>query len=103
MRKDEPLKYASGLTIRMFRPAVLYFVVVLMLSPLVSTSEAGLFEKIRANHQARMEARKKKAAKPRPRPVYRSNYRDAHGDAYINHTLLEIEKESERKVIVALL
>ncbi|MEM1441794.1 MAG: L,D-transpeptidase family protein, partial [Verrucomicrobiota bacterium] len=31
---------------------------------------------------------------------YRSNYRDAHGDAYINHSLLEIEKESDRKIIV---
>lgn len=62
--------------------------------------EAGLFEKLREKRQARIAEQKKAETKPRPRPVYRSHYRDAHGDAYINHALLEVEKESDRRVII---
>lgn len=60
--------------------------------------EAGLFEKLRAKRQAKIETQKKPA--PRPRPVHRSNYRDAHGDAYINEELLKVETEAARKVVI---
>lgn len=75
-------------------------VVFVFLFAIVPDSDAGLFEKLRAKRQARLAEQAKANQKPRPRPVYRSNYRDAHGDAYINHSLLEIEKESDRKIIV---
>ena len=64
----------------------------------IPSSEAGLFEKLKARHEARMAERKKLQTKPRP--VYRSSYQDAHGDAYINHALLDSEMESDRRVIV---
>ena len=72
----------------------------LVLFAAIPSSEAGLFEKLKARHEARMAERKKQQTKSRPRPVHRSSYRDAHGDAYINRALLDSEVETDRKVIV---
>ncbi|MEM6915653.1 MAG: L,D-transpeptidase family protein [Verrucomicrobiota bacterium] len=80
--------------------SVRWALLVLFLFAFTPEIDAGLFEKLRAKRQARLAEQAKANQKPRPRPVYRSHYRDAHGDAYINHALLEIEKDCERKVIV---
>ncbi len=102
MRNKDPLipVLAAPAFARNLGPSVFLIVVGLLFSQFVPTAEAGLFERIRAQHQARIEARKKQAENPPPRPVYRSSYRDAHGDAFINHALLEVERESDRKLIV---
>ncbi len=85
---------------RIISPWVCCWVSGLLLFSFVPTSDAGLFEKLRAKRQAKLAERNKPVSKPKPRPVHRSHYRDAHGDAYINQSLLEIEKDSDRKVIV---
>ncbi|MEM7603163.1 MAG: L,D-transpeptidase, partial [Verrucomicrobiota bacterium] len=72
-------------------------VVLLLFAPIPSTEAGGFFKELRAKRQARIAERNREA---KPRPVYRSHYRDAHGDAYINQTLLEQDKEAERKVVI---
>lgn len=74
-------------------------ILLLTLFAMVPVSEAGLFEKLKAKRQAKLESVKPKP-KPKPRPVHRSNYRDAHGDAYINKELLAVETEADRRIIV---
>ncbi len=88
-------------TSRSFSPRFVFWATMIFLFTFVPTSEAGLFEKLKAKREAKVQAREE-ANKPKskPRPMHRSNYRDAHGDAYINTELLEIEKDSDRKVIV---
>ncbi|MEM9282390.1 MAG: L,D-transpeptidase [Verrucomicrobiota bacterium] len=102
MTHDEtnPRKTATALSRRPSPPLGRLLLAALLLFALAPTSDAGLFKELKARHEARMAERKKAAQKPRPRPVYRSHYRDAHGDAYVNHALLENEKESERKVVI---
>lgn len=80
-------------------PRYIFWATLIALFTLVPTSEAGLFEKLRAKRQAKLQ-KLAEENKPRPRPVHRSSYRDAHGDAYINSKLLEIETDSDRKVII---
>lgn len=102
MKKQEREAEDTMSGIPMRRPKKWTVVVaILTLIFFVPESDAGLFEKLKAKRKAKMERlalEKKKTY--RPRPVHRSNYRDAHGDAYVNHKLLEVEKESDRKIIV---
>lgn len=102
MKHDEsiPGMKMHALDTRHVRQARIALLIFLSLFAFVLTSEAGLFDEIRSKRQAKMDERKKAEAPPRPRPVARSNYRDAHGDAYINHPLLESEAVYDRKVII---
>lgn len=63
---------------------------------------SGLFDKLKERRQERLAriARERQEAN-RPRPQHRSNYRDAHGDAYLNHALLDAAgDDAERRIVV---
>jgi len=102
MKHDEsiPGMKMHALGFRHVRRPRIPLLILLALFAFVLTSEAGLFDEIRGKRQAKMAERKKAEAPPRQNPVARSNYRDAHGDAYINHPLLESEAVYDRKVII---
>lgn len=101
MKHDEPSDPMKNTPdrLRSLSPNIVFWAAMITLFTFVPASEAGLFEKLRAKRQAKLQ-KQAEENKPRPRPVHRSSYRDAHGDAYINRELLEIEKDSERKVVI---
>ncbi len=86
-----------------FRNSISGILLLLALSfSAVPESEAGLFDKIRANQKARAAQKaREEQAKRTPRPQYRSYYHDAHQDAYINEALLAADDEdADRRIVI---
>lgn len=100
MKHDESILHRDAEYFRPIGHTRILLLIFLTLFAFALTSEAGLFDEIRSKRQAKMAERNKAEAPSRPSPVARSNYRDAHGDAYINHPLLESEEVYDRKVII---
>jgi len=88
------------------RRGVAPLLAILALSPGVTTSEAGLFKKMKERRQQRARQRSTSTSSSgasrtyRSRPRQRSWYRDEHQDAYLNQPLLETRKEASRKVVI---
>lgn len=70
----------------------------LIFSAFLVPAEAGWFEKRKARRNEKVVLAP--PVKSVPRPQKRSYYRDSHGDAYVNHALLDQSKDAERRVII---